>query len=101
MSPGGDRASLFRVMNEIAEERRIAQSFVKNLARDSSQLLDTEITASLRTAGLVEELSAAAYLMENGPIHSISLAQLALAVATSIKLGTYPSIVHAKIEGNA
>ena len=93
---------LFAVMEQIAEERAVAKPMVQSVLGRGEDVWDEEIPASWRTAGFVQELTAAAAgILESDPPRSLSFAQLALAVASSIPADTYPPPVQAHIEGRA
>jgi len=93
---------LFAIMEQIAEERAAATPIVQSVLGRGEEVWEEEIPTSWRTAGFVQELTAAAAgILENDPPRSLSLAQLALAVASTIPPETYPSPVQAHIEGRA
>ena len=95
------REALFDVMEQIAEERIAARPIVEELLSRGDEVWDEEIPESWRTAGFVQELTAAgAAIVETNPKKSLSLAQLALTVATTVPPDTYPTLVQAFIEGN-
>ncbi len=95
------REALFEVMEQIAAEREAAKPIVEELAaRGAEEVWDGEIPPSWRTAGFVLELAMAAFREQLGN-QSLTLAQLALAVASSIPHATYPSSLHTYLEGNA
>jgi hypothetical protein len=90
---------LFAIMEQIAEERAGAKPVVQSVLGRGEEVWDEEIPASWRTAGFVQELTAAAAgILESDPPRSLSFAQLALAVASSIPADTYPPPVQAHIE---
>jgi tetratricopeptide (TPR) repeat protein len=65
-------------------------------------LWDTEIPAHWKTAGFVQEITAAAAgIDESNPNKSLALVQFALAVAHSIKPDAYPPPVQMYVEGHA
>src|SRR5438445_2973110 len=89
-------------MERIAEERAAAKPIVHSVLERGEEVWEEEIPASWRTAGFVQELTAAAAgILESNPPRSLSFAQLALAVASTIPPETYPSPVQAHIEGRA
>src|ERR1700693_3261496 len=89
-------------MEQIAEERAAAKSVVQSVLERGEEVWEEEIPASWRTAGFVQEMTAAAVgILESNPPRSLSFAQLALAVASTIPPETYPSPVQAHIEGRA
>jgi tetratricopeptide (TPR) repeat protein len=93
---------LFAIMEQIAEERAAAKPIVQSVLERGEQVWDEEIPASWRTAGFVQELTAAAAgILESDPPRSLSFAQLALAVASSIPAERYPPPVQAHLEGRA
>ena len=96
------REALFDVMEQIAEERIAARPIVQELLTRGDDVWDEEIPESWRTAGFVQELTAAgAAILETDPSRCLNFTQLALAVASSIPRETYPSPVPAFIEGRA
>jgi tetratricopeptide (TPR) repeat protein len=96
------RESLFDVMEQIAEERIAARPIVEKLLSRGDDVWDEEIPDSWRTAGFVQELTAAgAAILETDPSRCLNFTQLALAVASSIPRETYPSPVQPFIEGRA
>src|SRR5437867_977603 len=96
------RETFLRTIEQLTAERHAAHPIVEALRPKLSGIWDEEIPQSWRTAGFVQELaSAASDVLESDPRESLSLAQLALAVATSIPTGTYPTPVQAQIEGTA
>ncbi|HEY6844502.1 MAG TPA: tetratricopeptide repeat protein [Thermoanaerobaculia bacterium] len=96
------RESYLRTIARISEERKAAQPIVRAVRKSGRDLWDTDIPQSWRTAGFVQELTAAAYdLLETDPRASLTLAQIALAIAASIPAGTYEAPVQAQIEGTA
>ncbi|PYQ26750.1 MAG: hypothetical protein DMF57_19000, partial [Acidobacteria bacterium] len=96
------REALFDVMEQIAEERIAARPIVEELLSRGDEVWDEEIPDSWRTAGFVQELTAAgAAILETDPSRCLNFTQLALAVASSIPSETYPSPVQAFIEGRA
>lgn len=96
------REALFDVMEQIAEERIAARPIVQELLTRGDEVWDEEIPESWRTAGFVQELTAAgAAILETDPTRCLNFTQLALAVASSIPRETYPSPVQAFIEGRA
>ena len=75
------REALFDVMEQIAEERIAARPIVEELLSRGDEVWDEEIPESWRTAGFVQELTAAgAAIVETNPKKSLSLAQLALKI---------------------
>jgi tetratricopeptide (TPR) repeat protein len=101
MNVSESRDSFLRTVAQITAERVAAQPVVETL-RDGSNVWDRDIPSSWRTAGFVQELtSKASAILESNPRESLSLAQLALAVATSIPAGTYATPVQAQLEGSA
>ncbi|HLJ74341.1 MAG TPA: tetratricopeptide repeat protein [Thermoanaerobaculia bacterium] len=96
------RESYLRTIVQITRERSAAQPIVRALRNSGRDVWDVEIPQSWRTAGFVQELTALAYeLLETDPRESLLLAQLALAIATSIPAGTYEAPIQAQIEGTA
>jgi len=101
MNVSESRDSFLRAVTQITAERVAARPVVETL-RDGSNVWDRDIPPSWRTAGFVQELtSKASAILESNPRESLSLAQLALAVATSIPAGTYATPVQAQLEGSA
>jgi len=96
------RETFVRTIEQLTAERAAAHPIVETLRSNASAAWDAEIPSSWRTAGFVQELtSAASDVLESDPRQSLLLAQLALAVATSIPTGTYATPVQAQIEGTA
>jgi tetratricopeptide (TPR) repeat protein len=94
--------TFLRTIEQLTAERAAARPIVEALRPRLSSIWDEEIPSSWRTAGFVQELaSAASDVLESDPRESLSLAQLALAIATGIPTGTYPDPVQAQIEGTA
>jgi len=97
------RLALSHTVEQITAERGAAYPTVERLrSADLDRLWDEELPASWRTAGFVQELTAAAAdLLERDARRSLELAQLAQAVSTSIPSHAYPPTVFAQLEGNA
>lgn len=96
------RESFLRTIAQLTDERAAARPIVESLRSSSAELWETEIPSSWRTAGFVQELAAAASeILEADPRESLALAQLALAIATSIPTETYDAPIQAQIEGAA
>jgi tetratricopeptide (TPR) repeat protein len=96
------RDEFLRTIAQLAAERAEAKAIVANLRETGLDVWDLDIPSEWRTAGFVEELTAVAWqILESDPRHSLASAQLALAIATSIPTGTYPSPIQARIEGMA
>jgi tetratricopeptide (TPR) repeat protein len=97
------RLALSHTVEQITAERAAAYPTVERLRfADIDRLWDEELPASWRTAGFVQELTAAAAdLLEKDARRSLELAQLAQAVSTSIASNSYPPMVYAQLEGNA
>jgi len=96
------KEQLFEVMEQIAAEREAARPIVEKLVTGGEPVDDIEIPDGWRTAGMVVELTeGAANICETNPLRSLPLQQLALAVATSIPEENYPSVVSARLKGNA
>jgi tetratricopeptide (TPR) repeat protein len=97
------RLSLSRTVEKITAEREAASPTVERLRiADMNALWDEELPASWRTAGFVQELTAAAAgMLEKDARRSLELAQLAQAISTSIPSHAYPPTVFAQLEGHA
>lgn len=96
------RDAFLETIARLTAERAAARGIVASLRASSTEVWDWEIPAHWRTAGFVQELtSVASEILESNPRESLAYAQLALAIATSIPDGTYPSPVQAQIEGAA
>jgi tetratricopeptide (TPR) repeat protein len=96
------RDAFFQTVAQISAERDAARPVVDDLRSSLGSLWEDDLPASWRTAGFVQELTtAAAEILEHDPRRSLGLAQLALAVATSIPPDTYPVPVQAQVEGTA
>jgi tetratricopeptide (TPR) repeat protein len=102
MTLGERRDAFLETIARLTAERAAARGIVASLRASSAEVWDWEIPAHWRTAGFVQELaSIASDVLESQPRESLAYAQLALAIATSIPLGTYPVPVQAQIEGAA
>jgi tetratricopeptide (TPR) repeat protein len=97
------RLALSHTVEKITAERGAAYPAVERLrSADLDRLWDEELPASWRTAGFVQELTAAAAdMLEKDARRSLELAQLAEAIITSIPSHAYPPTVFAQLEGNA
>jgi tetratricopeptide (TPR) repeat protein len=96
------RETFLRTIEQLTAERAAARPLVQELRSDTSSIWEAEVPASWRTAGFVQELSSAASdVLESDPRESLLLAQLALAVASSIPTDAYATPVQAQIEGTA
>jgi tetratricopeptide (TPR) repeat protein len=99
---GERRDAFLETIARLTAERAAARGIVSSLRASSAEVWDWEIPAHWRTAGFVQELtSTASDALESNPRESLAYAQLALAIATSIPVGTYPTPVQAQIEGAA
>jgi tetratricopeptide (TPR) repeat protein len=99
---GERRDAFLETIARLTAERAAARGIVSSLRASSAEVWDWEIPAHWRTAGFVQELtSTASDALESNPRKSLAYAQLALAIATSIPVGTYPVPVQAQIEGAA
>jgi tetratricopeptide (TPR) repeat protein len=95
-----DKAALVRLAGQLARERAAARDIVDRIS--AVDVWDDEIPQAWRTAGVVQELLAAAgRILETDPVRSLSLSQLALVIATSIPPGTYEPTVQSHLEGSA
>lgn len=96
------RDAFFQTVAQLSAEREAARPIVNDLRTSFGSVWEEDVRVSWRTAGFVQELTAAAVeILEHDPRRSLGLAQLALAVATSIPPDTYPVPVQAQIEGTA
>src|SRR5439155_5318041 len=96
------QASYLRTIAQITTERAAARPVVRTLRGSRFDLWEKDIPDSWRTADFMQQLTTAASdVLEADPRESLALAQLALAVATSIPPNTYPPPVQAQIEGTA
>lgn len=96
------RESFLSTIGRLTAERATARPVVERLRASSSEVWEKDIPSSWKTAGFVQELTAAASeILESDPRESLSLAQLALAIATSIPPDTYEAPIQAQIEGSA
>src|SRR5438270_6321622 len=96
------RESYLRTVAQLTEERLTATSIVASLCASEKNIWDIDVAPAWRTAGFVQELTAAAdAAVDSDPRNALALAQLALAIATSIPAGSYPAPVQAQIEGAA
>jgi tetratricopeptide (TPR) repeat protein len=84
------REELFAVMEQIAEEREAARPIVRELVARGRSIDDIEIPEGWRTAGMVLELIEYAYnQLETEPLKCLSVALLALAIATATEARNY------------
>ena len=97
------RQALSQTVEKITAERDAACPTVERLRNaDIDRLWDEELPEEWRTAGFVQELTAAAAeVLEKDARRSLELAQLAAAVITSIPSHSYPATVFAQLERNA
>lgn len=96
------RESYLRSITQLTDERRVAKPIVGSLCASGRNVWDMDIAPEWRKAGFVQELTAAANTaLDSDPRSALALAQLALAIATTIPAGSYPAPVQAKIEGTA
>src|SRR6266480_309456 len=96
------RDSYLRTIGQLTDERLIAKPIVAALCASGGNVWDIDIAPAWRTAGFVQEVTAAANAaVDSNPRSALALAQLALAIATSIPTGSYPAPVQAQIEGAA
>jgi tetratricopeptide (TPR) repeat protein len=96
------RESYLRTVAQLTEERLTAKPIVVSLCATGKNIWDVDVAPAWRTAGFVQELTAAADVaVDSDPRNALGLAQLALAIATSIPTGSYPAPVQAQIEGAA
>lgn len=101
-STASGRDAFVRTIAQLTQERLAAREVVAHLRASHQEVWEQEIPPAWRTAGFVQELtSAASAELEADPHKSLSLAQLALAIGTSIPSRTYPGPIQAQIEGNA
>lgn len=96
------RDAFLRTIAQLTAERVAARPIVESLRATAPDVWDSEMPSSWRTAGFVQELTSSAYdILETNPRESLSLAQLALAIATGIPAGTYAKPLQAQLEGAA
>jgi tetratricopeptide (TPR) repeat protein len=96
------RESYLRTIAQLTNERTVAKPIVAALCASGRNIWDIDIAPAWRTAGFVQELTAAANTaVDSDPRSALALAQLALAIATSISSGAYPAPIQAQIEGAA
>src|SRR5437660_8580569 len=96
------RESFLRTVAQVTAERAAARPVINSLRTSGADVWDSEIPPSWRNAGFVQELTAAASaVLESDPRDSLALAQLALAIATSIPARRYTPTVQAQLEGTA
>lgn len=96
------RESYLRTIGQLTDERRLAKPVVAALCASASNIWEIDIAPAWRTAGFVQEMTAAANsAVDSDPRSALALAQLALAIATSIPARSYPAPVQAQIEGAA
>ena len=96
------RESFLRTVAQVTAERAAARPVINSLRASGADVWDSEIPPSWRNAGFVQELTAAASaVLESDPRDSLALAQLALAIATSIPARRYTPTVQAQLEGTA
>jgi hypothetical protein len=95
-------SELRSIATRIEHEREIARPIVSSLPGSLDAAWDTPLPDSWRTLGFACEItSAAAAVLEQEPALSRSLAQFAVAVATSLEDDSYPEIVIAQVTGQA
>ena len=97
------RAELIRVAEQLRDEREAARTAVESI-RDRLPLVwaDAEFPEAWRTLGVVRELvTAADGLLEQDPVKSRELAQMAVTVAGMIASDRYPAPVFAQAEAEA
>ena len=96
------RESFLRTVAQVTAERAAAKPVIDALRTSGADVWDSEIPPSWRNAGFVQELTgAASAVLESDPRDSLALAQLALAIATSIPARRYTPTVQAQLEGTA
>jgi hypothetical protein len=96
------RDSYLRTIAQLSQERAAAKPVVESICADGKEIWDVDIPEEWRTAGFVQELTAAASaIVDSDPRMSLNLAQFALAIATSIPSNRYATPIQAQIEGNA
>jgi tetratricopeptide (TPR) repeat protein len=96
------REAYLSTIAQLASERAAAKPLIESIRTSGKDLWEIDIPAEWRNAGFVQELTAeAAAILENDPRNSLSLAQLALAIATNIPGKAYPAPILAQLEGNA
>jgi tetratricopeptide (TPR) repeat protein len=96
------RDAYLRTIAQLTSERAAAKPLIESILTSGKDLWEIDIPDHWRNAGFVQELTAvAAATLETNPHNSLSLAQLALALATAITTDAYPTPVQAQLEGNA
>jgi tetratricopeptide (TPR) repeat protein len=96
------REAYLSTIAQLASERAAARPLIESIRTSGKDLWEIDIPSEWRNAGFVQELTAeAAAILEKDPRNSLSLAQLALAIATSLPGNAYPAPVQAQLEGNA
>lgn len=96
------RDAYLTTIAQLTSERAAARPLIESIRTSGKDLWENDIPAEWRNAGFVQELTAeAAAILENDPRKSLSLAQLALAIATNIPGNAYPAPILAQLEGNA
>ncbi len=94
------RDAFLRTIEQLTAEREAARPIIQNLPATLSEVWEREIPSSWRTAGFVQELTAAAAAnLESNPRESLALSQLALAIVTSIPAETYAAPIQAQLQG--
>jgi len=96
------RESFLRTVAQVTAERAAARPVINSFRTSGADVWCSEIPPSWRNAGFVQELTAAASaVLESDPRDSLALAQLALAIATSIPARRYTPTVQGQLEGTA
>src|SRR4029077_12744021 len=96
------RDAYLSTIAQLAGERAAAKPLIESIRTRGKDLWEIDIPAEWRNAGFVQELTAeAASILESDPRNSLSLAQLALAIATNLPVDTYPFPIQAQLEGAA
>ena len=96
------RDAYLRTIAQLTSERAAARPLIESIRTSGKDLWEVDIPPEWRNAGFVQELTAvAAAILESDPRNSLSLAQLALAIATNIPTNAYPAPIQAQLEGDA
>ena len=98
-SPAVNRDSFLHNAAQLTAEREAARPRIAALRGTVSHAQDEPVPPSWRNAGFVQELiTAAADMLETDARESLCMAQLALAITTSLPHNSYPLPIQAQME---
>lgn len=96
------RADLLQFAITLADEREQAREIVASLRERLKDVWDQPLREEWKTLGVARELIAASdATLERNPPEAKELAQMAVAVVTSIPDNRYPNVARAQVEGQA